>query len=149
MRQLPLRSSQNARAARKPTANSSAGNVARVLAQSGIVASLTHVQDFSCTKTTLSAIENWFKQHEEVMQVHAAFAEQNPRGHAGMQARSVVLVTHALMNLRCLKDVAPRDQKVTETLSVFGICPGSHGNDDRVDSLVLRCQRCRLVRADA
>ena len=65
-----------------------------------IMASLTHVQDFSCTKTTLSAIGNWFKQHGEVMQMHAAFAEQNPRGHAGMQARSIVLVTHALMKLR-------------------------------------------------
>ena len=73
--------------------------MAQVLAQSGIIASLTHVQDLSCTsgKTTMSAIENWFKQREEVMQVHATFAEQNPRGHAGMQARSSVLVTHALM----------------------------------------------------
>ena len=39
--------------------------------------------------------------------------------------------TWEAFKLRCLKDFAPRDQKVTETLSIFGICPGSHGNDAR------------------
>ena len=37
--------------------------------------------------------------------------------------------TWEAFKLRCLKDFAPRDQKVTETSSIFGICPGSHGND--------------------
>jgi hypothetical protein len=144
-------------------ANGSSSEMAQVLAQSGIMASLQHVKDLSCTggKTTMSTIENWFKQCEEVMQVHATFAEQNPRSHTSTQARSIVLVTYASMKfkgvlkdtmttyvkthtqeqgegptweafkLRCLKDFAPRDQKVTETLSIFGICPGSHGNNAR------------------
>ena len=33
--------------------------------------------------------------------------------------------------LRMSKDFAPRDQKVTETLGVFGICSGRHGNNAR------------------
>ena len=71
--------------------------------------------------------------------MHAAFAEQNPRGHAGMQARSIVLVTHALMKF---KDV------LEDTMAAFVKTHTGQGEGPTQEDFELRCLKDHAPEGD-